>query len=50
MTLSAYVAEDGLVSHHWKERPLVLQILYATAQGNDRARKREWVGWGAGQW
>jgi hypothetical protein len=22
--LAAYVAEDGLVSHQWKERPLVL--------------------------
>jgi hypothetical protein len=24
MALAAYVAEDGLVSHQWKERPLVL--------------------------
>jgi hypothetical protein len=22
MSLAAYVAEDGLVSHHWEERPL----------------------------
>jgi hypothetical protein len=22
LTLAAYVSEDGLVSHHWKERPI----------------------------
>jgi hypothetical protein len=22
MSLAAYVEEDGLVSHHWEERPL----------------------------
>jgi hypothetical protein len=22
VSLAAYVAEDGLVSHHWEERPL----------------------------
>ena len=22
VSLAAYVAEDGLVGHHWKERPL----------------------------
>jgi hypothetical protein len=24
VALAAYVAEDGLVSHQWEERPLVL--------------------------
>jgi hypothetical protein len=38
VSLSAYVAES-----------LVLQRLYAPVQGNARARKREWVGWGATQ-
>jgi hypothetical protein len=33
MFLAAYVEEDGLVSHHWEERPLVLQGLYAPVQG-----------------
>jgi hypothetical protein len=28
---------------------LVLQRLYVPVQGNARARKQEWVGWGAGQ-
>ena len=47
--LVAYVAEDGLVDYHCEERPLVLQRLYALVQGNARARKQKWVGWGAGQ-
>jgi hypothetical protein len=49
VSLVAYVAEDGLVCHQWEERPLVLRRLYTPVQGNARARKQEWVGWGAGQ-
>jgi hypothetical protein len=49
VSLVAYVAEDGLVGHQWEERPLILKRLYAPVQGNARARKQEWVGWGAGQ-
>jgi hypothetical protein len=49
VSLAAYVAEDGLVSHHWEERPLALQRLYAPVQENARTRKQEWVGWGAGR-
>ena len=49
VSLAAYVAEDGLISHHQVERPLVLQRLYAPIQGNAKARKQEWVGCGAGQ-
>jgi hypothetical protein len=48
VSLVAYVAEVGLVSHQWEEGPLELQRLYALIQGNARARKWEWVGWGAG--
>jgi hypothetical protein len=48
MSLAAYVAEDGLVSHHWDERPFVLQTLYAPVQGKARAKKWEWVCRGAG--
>jgi hypothetical protein len=47
VSLVAYVAKDGLVSHQWEERPLVLQRSYAPVQQNARARKRE--GWGIGQ-
>jgi hypothetical protein len=49
VSLVAYVAEDGLVGHHWEERLLVLQRSYAPVQGNARARKQEWMGWGAGR-
>jgi hypothetical protein len=47
VSLAAYVAEDVLVGHQWEERPLVWQRF--PVQGNARARKQEWVGWGAGQ-
>jgi hypothetical protein len=48
LTLAAYVSEDGLVSHQWKGGPLVVQTLYASVQGNARAKKWEWVGGGVG--
>ena len=41
LTLAAYVSKDG---HHWKERPIGHQTLYAPVQGNARAKKWEWVG------
>ena len=49
MSLTAYVAEDDLVGHQWKERPLGIANLYALVQGNARTKKWEWVGRGAGQ-
>jgi hypothetical protein len=48
LSLVVYVAEHGLVGYQWEERPLVLQRLYAPVQGNVRARKQGWIGWGAG--
>ena len=42
MSLAAYVSEDGLVGHHWKERPLGLAN--APEQGSARAKIWEWVG------
>jgi hypothetical protein len=45
----AYVAEDGLVGHHWEERPLGLANYICPVQGNTRAKKWEWVDWGAGE-
>jgi hypothetical protein len=48
MSLGAYVSEDGLVGISGKRGPLVLQTLYASVQGNARAKKREWVGRGVG--
>jgi hypothetical protein len=46
--LAAYLSEDGLVGHHWKERPIGLANLYASVQGKARAKKWEWVGRGVG--
>ena len=43
LTLAACVSKDGLVGHHWKERPINTQTLYAPVQGNARAKKGEWV-------
>jgi hypothetical protein len=49
VSLAAYVAENGLVGHHWEEKPLGIANLYAPIQGNARAKKWEWVGRGAGR-
>jgi hypothetical protein len=48
VSLAAYVAEDGLVSHHWEERPLGLANFICPVQGNSRTKKWEWMGRGAG--
>jgi hypothetical protein len=41
MTLAAYIAEDGLVGHHWKERPIGLANFICPVQGNTRDKKWE---------
>jgi hypothetical protein len=41
VSLIAYVAEDGQVSHQWEKRSLDLRRLYAPVQGNARAWKWE---------
>ena len=48
MSLAAYVSEDGLVGHHWEERPLGLANFICLSTGNARAKKWEWVGRGEG--
>jgi hypothetical protein len=35
MSLAAYVAEDGLVGHHWEERPLGLALVQGKHQGQE---------------
>jgi hypothetical protein len=39
VSLAAYVAEDGLIGHQWKERPIGL----ANFMSQYRAMKWEWV-------
>jgi hypothetical protein len=46
MSLSAYVAEDGLVGHHWEERPLGLANFICLSTGESQGQE---VGRGAGQ-
>jgi hypothetical protein len=48
LTLAAYISKDGLVGHHWKERPIGLANFICPVQGNARAKKWEWVGRGLG--
>jgi hypothetical protein len=45
VSLAAYVAEDGLVGHHWEERPLGIAnfLCPSTPARNARAKKQEWV-------
>jgi hypothetical protein len=45
MSLVAYVS-DVLAGHQWEERPM--QTLYASVQGNNSAKKLEWVCRGVG--
>ena len=33
VSLAAYVAEDGLVGHHWEERPLGLANFICSSTG-----------------
>jgi hypothetical protein len=33
MFLAAYVAEDGLVGHHWEERPLAIANFICPSTG-----------------
>ena len=49
VSLAAYVAEDGLVGHHWEEKTLGLANFICPSTGNTRAKKQELVGRGAGQ-
>jgi hypothetical protein len=38
-TLAAYVAEDGLVSHHWEERPLGLTNFICPSTGERQGQE-----------
>jgi hypothetical protein len=50
VSLAAYVSEDGLVSHQWKERPIGRANFICLSTANSRAKKWEWVGGGVGGW
>jgi hypothetical protein len=44
LTLAAYVSKDGLVGHHWKERPIGHTNFICSSTGERQAKKWEWVG------
>ena len=49
MPLAAYVAEDGLVGHHWEERPLGIANFICPSTGKRQGQKEgvgEWEGMG----
>jgi hypothetical protein len=51
LTLAAYVSKVGLVSHHWKERPIGHANFIYPSTGERQGQKNGngWVGkWGGG--
>jgi hypothetical protein len=44
LSLAAYVSKDGLVGHHWKERPIGLANFIGPSTGEPQGQKGEWVG------
>jgi hypothetical protein len=52
MSLAAYVAEDGLVGHHWEERPLGLANFICPSTGECQCQEVEvgMKGSRAGRW
>jgi hypothetical protein len=51
LTLAAYVSKDGLVGHHWKERPIGHANCICPSTGGRQGQKNGngWVGkWGGG--
>ena len=39
VSLAAYVAEDGLVSHHWEDRPLGLANFICPSTGERQGQE-----------
>jgi hypothetical protein len=48
VSLAAYVSEDGLVGHQWKERPIGCPNFICLSTGGRQCKKWEWVGRGVG--
>jgi hypothetical protein len=45
LTLAAYVSKDGLVGHHWKERPIGLANFICPSTGGRQGQKVGVGGW-----
>jgi hypothetical protein len=48
LTLATYVSKDGLVGHHWKERPIGHANFICPSTGERQGQKMEWMGMGVG--
>jgi hypothetical protein len=48
VSLAAYVSEDGLVSHHWKERPIHLENFICLSTGDRQGQEVGVGGLGTG--
>jgi hypothetical protein len=46
VSLAAYVSEDGLVGHHWEERPLGLANFICLCTGERQGQEVGVGGWG----
>jgi hypothetical protein len=49
LTLAAYVSKDGLVGHHWKERPIGLANFICPSTGERQGQKVGVGGEGSGR-
>jgi hypothetical protein len=47
LTLAAYVSKDGLVGHHWKERPIGLANSICPSTGDRQGQNVGVGGWEA---
>jgi hypothetical protein len=48
MSLAAYVSEDGLVGHQWKERPIGRANFICLSTGERQGHEVGVGGWGSG--
>jgi hypothetical protein len=48
LTLAAYVSKDGLVGHHWRERPIGLANFICPSTGERQCQKVRVGGQGSG--
>ena len=48
LTLAAYVSKDGLVGHHWKERPIGQANFICPSTGERQGQKMGMGGQGSG--
>jgi hypothetical protein len=48
LSLAAYVSKDGLVGHHWKERPIGHANFICPSTGKRQGQKVKGVGRGIG--